>query len=311
MMTESLVPQIKNVIPISDSLFTRMNYQFATTISASQLDILFNANYGERNISPILQRIVVDPLAITDIELTKVSQLVLSVYVKKWDRMKSVYNIEYDTIHNYLDEYTESGSSSNTEETTGTTSETGKDTDHDTSVNTRTDNLSKVVDNTLTKKDTDVRTDNTTKTTDSTVTKNGTENEADSVYGFNSTASVNSESSQNTINNTTTDKGTVKDTGTVQDVLDTTSTGKTTTADTGTQKDDSTIDKLKNIERSGTNHQTVTDNGTKSKTYSHKGNIGNLTTQEMLKQELQLWEWNFIDSILTDVKDLLTLPIYL
>ena len=44
---------------------------------------------------------------------------------------------------------------------------------------------------------------------------------------------------------------------------------------------------------------------------SRIGNIGNITTQQMLNQEIELWKWNFINQVLEDVKQLTTLQIYI
>lgn len=46
------------------------------------------------------------------------------------------------------------------------------------------------------------------------------------------------------------------------------------------------------------------------RSYSHKGNIGNFTPQQLIKQEIELWRWNFIDEVLNDVKDFISIPIY-
>lgn len=43
----------------------------------------------------------------------------------------------------------------------------------------------------------------------------------------------------------------------------------------------------------------------------HKGNIGNLTPQQLITQEIELWRWNFIDEVLSDIKSMITLPIYI
>lgn len=48
----------------------------------------------------------------------------------------------------------------------------------------------------------------------------------------------------------------------------------------------------------------------RARRYSHKGNIGNFTPQQLIKQEIELWRWNFIDEVLNDVKDLISIPIY-
>lgn len=48
----------------------------------------------------------------------------------------------------------------------------------------------------------------------------------------------------------------------------------------------------------------------RARKYTHKGNIGNLTPQQLIQQEIDLWRWNFIEEVLNDVKNLITIPIY-
>lgn len=48
----------------------------------------------------------------------------------------------------------------------------------------------------------------------------------------------------------------------------------------------------------------------RARSYTHKGNIGNFTPQQLIKQEIELWRWNFIDEVLDDVKDFISIPIY-
>ena len=83
-------------------------------------------------------------------------------------------------------------------------------------------------------------------------------------------------------------------------------TGTLTNTDTGTQKDETTNKETitKNLSES------TTDNLTKTKSVSRIGNIGNITTQQMLTQEIELWKWSFIKEILDDVKDLCGLQLY-
>lgn len=48
----------------------------------------------------------------------------------------------------------------------------------------------------------------------------------------------------------------------------------------------------------------------RARKYTHKGNIGNLTPQQLIQQEIDLWRWNFIEEVLNDVKNFITIPIY-
>lgn len=44
---------------------------------------------------------------------------------------------------------------------------------------------------------------------------------------------------------------------------------------------------------------------------NHFGNIGNLTSQKQILEEINLWKWNYMQEILNDVKEFCTLPVYL
>lgn len=48
----------------------------------------------------------------------------------------------------------------------------------------------------------------------------------------------------------------------------------------------------------------------RARKYTHKGNIGNITPQQLIQQEIDLWRWNFIEEVLNDVKSFITIPIY-
>lgn len=264
------VPQIKTVIPLSNSIFSHMDYDFEF-ITASQLDIMFGANYGERAISPVLDRLVSNHNSITEEELQEVANLVLSVHSKKWDRYKEIYKIEYDNIHNYLDEYTESVDITENEDGSNSSTVTSSNTD--------------------TTSSTDVRTDDLTKTGSTSSTSTETDSGKDSIFGFNSTVATDANLNESSKSDESSDTSEVKESGTLTHDVETEKSMSGTKETTGTSSLESSTKK--------------------ERTFIHKGNIGNLTTQELIRQDIKLWEWNFIDSVLSDVKDLLTLPIYL
>lgn len=68
--------------------------------------------------------------------------------------------------------------------------------------------------------------------------------------------------------------------------------GTTTVSSTGTDVND------------GTNQETEDIIKTRA------GNIGVTTTQQMIQQERELWEWNFIDQLYRDIDSVLTLKVY-
>lgn len=400
--------KIKQILPLTNGLFTKMNYTFPEGITKANLDLIFLSNYGLRNPSPVVELIQgTYGQKLTSEELTQLAGSIVEMYSDRWDKLSGIYNIEYDPIHNYLDEWedeseeTLDGESSKTE--TGSTTygktqtETIQRTDNlttrdvleeDTSStrtddltktetrnlasgSTRTDNLSEEItygktdtrtDNLSESKTygrTDTRTDNLldTHSDSNSITDSGTG--SNNVYAFNSVDAVPTNSSASGNTHTETLGGTVSNTGTQQMVasgsdgqtntgtqthastgkderdntgtrtLSGTDTGTVTTADEGTESTVGEKDSTRTITNTGT--RTTGDqlstggidstsksiSGTEDATTNrdrsgrHFGNIGNLTSQKMILEEINLWKWNYMQEILSDVKEFCTLPVYL
>ena len=77
---------------------------------------------------------------------------------------------------------------------------------------------------------------------------------------------------------------------------------------THTTDDDRVIQGTKRT--TGTEGNESSSDRTRNREFTHLGNIGNQTTQQLLTEEIELWRWNFIQEVLNDVKDFLTLPVY-
>lgn len=100
--------RVKEVFPITNGLFSKMNYVFRAEVTKSSLDIMFVTDYGKRNTSSIIEYIQGDDnygKKLTDAQLTDLANIILEMYKEKWDKIGSIYDIEYDPIHNYLDEW--------------------------------------------------------------------------------------------------------------------------------------------------------------------------------------------------------------
>jgi hypothetical protein len=83
-----------------------MEYTFRAEVTKSGLDLLFIANYGKKNPSPIVETIQgEDEGLMDDTKLNLLAKTILEVYKPKWDKLADIYDIEYDPIHNYLDEW--------------------------------------------------------------------------------------------------------------------------------------------------------------------------------------------------------------
>lgn len=60
----------------------------------------------------------------------------------------------------------------------------------------------------------------------------------------------------------------------------------------------------------GTNTNDIANHEIEDITRTRAGNIGVTTTQQMLSQERELWNWNFINQMFKDIDSVLTLRIY-
>ena len=207
---------------------------------------------------------------LTPLELVQLASVINGMYKHKWDKMMAVAEMEYDPIHNYHDHLVEDIEYG--EEVDRTKSGSGSRS------NTRTDNLNEQT------------TDGRTITETRNLSNTGSNSVDNGVYGFNSSTSVGDTDSSGS--NSNTESGTVT----------TAHSGNLTTTNTGTQAD------------SGSNTYSETGgddtSGTRSREYTKTGNIGNISTQKLLNEELDLWKYNFILEMMRDVANFVSLPIY-
>lgn len=295
--------KIKTVIPKSNGIFSHMQYEFRAELTKANLDLMFYANYGLRSPSPIIEAIQDEPgEVLSSAELDALAAVILEMYKVKWDKLGDVYDIEYDPIHNYLDTWEdENNGTRNDSETDGyTRTDTYGHTVGDT--NLRTDNLTE----TVTYGKTETRTDNLTETEDVTTGTTGTGSGANNLYGFNSATAVGHDTNSSSNSSSETVDRDVHNTGTQATV----GSGTDATANTGTRTD------ARNIVNGGTDGRTYSE--TRSEAVAdhreregrHSGNIGNLTSQKQIAEEIALWKWKYMSEILNDVKEFCTLPLY-
>lgn len=100
------------------------------------------------------------------------------------------------------------------------------------------------------------------------------------IYGFNSASGVNSDS------------------------VVTASKNKQETERTGTYQNEMAYNS--EVERQGS-FETELEHNTEVHTH---GNIGVTTAQQMLTQEIELWKWNYFESVMADIDSVLTIKIY-
>lgn len=364
-------PEIRKLIPMTNGIFSQMTYQWREEITASQLDFLFLSKFGRRNPSPVVD-LVIDKFeldydhVLTQAALKDLADLLLMTFKPKWDKLSEIYDVEYDPIHNYLDQWEEEGEKENSRTDVNVQNRTDTLNTRVDRTNTRTDNLTETTDrdvdsestrtDNLTELETrdldssSLRTDNLSeqKTYNSTDTRTDNLEQHDSgsmgsrehlMQGLNSTTyqpadkDVFSGDNSNTRTNTGTQTNAKTGTDTIGNSGTQTVTGEdngtVTTTDTGTQETDGTIAEDITVHNTGTvgnvgadvttgsnsrvTRDDLTSDGSESTNRSgrHFGNIGNLTSQKQLKEEIELWKWNFVNEILEDAKQLLCLEVYL
>lgn len=113
-----------------------------------------------------------------------------------------------------------------------------------------------------------------------------------------------------TINDSVKDSGTVKATTDNQIYGFNSTTGKDSDSATGTNTTDMTNTRTSNNTDAIVKNDSETTNYHDTRTLTRSGNIGVTTTQQMIKSEIELWEWNFYKDVIVDVTHMLTLDTY-
>lgn len=284
-----MMKKIRNMFPLTDGLFEKMNYQFPSvfSITNTEMDLLFVTNYGMRSIAPVVA------VAYEDSEsgyVDTLASLILHMYKPKWDRLASLVTIEYDPIHNFSDDYREELTEGITGDETVTYNTT------DTNQNT-TDNDTVVSDGgserrTQSNQDSKTRTDNLSES----VEKEGEKN----IFGFNSVDAVGADTDASNITRANTGTRTIAGTG----------SGESTVYGGLTHTMDGTVTENGSKRKTGTEGTERSSDRERVREFTRIGNIGNITTQQLVNEEIKLWRWNFIQEVLNDVKDFLTIPVY-
>lgn len=278
--------KINEVFSPRGGLFQQMEYVFPEGISGLGLDIEFFTSYGERPVSPIVEYLLENETEFTSVLAT----LILQRYKFKWDKLQEVLAIEYNPIEPFNQTLDETANRAITDAKNNSYTENENA--------TRTDNLSESTSHGM--NTTSTRTNNLTESNNRNLTTGSNENINDKLYGFNSTTSVgdSDENSQSTV----TDSGTVTklNTGTQVDAVQ--NTGTDTVDNTGTQKND--------ILKNGINKTAQSTSDILARLAVRHGNIGNMSNQQLIRAEIDLWKWNFVAEVLDDVKEFTTIPIY-
>ena len=234
------------------------------------LDFMFYSDYGSKTISPIVENVLAGDTELSSEKITLLAQMLLARYKNSWDRQMAAAQAEYDPLHNYLDEYSESGSTTTDDITTDAKSETSHEDIVTSNSYTRTDNLSEGV--------------------TASASSSGSVGVDSARYGFNSAVAVPVSEDDQTSSDT--------------------SSNTSTTINTGTQTNAEARNEDWDLTRSESDRKVLDGESTHAKEGYHRGNIGNISTQKLLTEEIELWKWRFADTVLQDAAEFLALPLY-
>lgn len=286
--------KLNDVIPnwlLGEGIFSALNgfavpWQYEGI--ASELDLEYHGNIsGEKNISPLVNKIMEGDTLTSD-ELGKLASVIYTMNHVRWEKEFETMFYDYNPIENYS--MTETMSNDITEidygrQHTRTDNLTHKKTGSD--VNTKNLSHKKTGSDINSKNLTDKNTPNTTNT------------DAATVSGFNSSVGVPDRGNTSTMTGTDTTTHTGTDTVTYNTVDNDTGTDSVTY--NTTDKDSGTV----------TDNDTGTDTHTRNYTLTRTGNIGTLTSQQMIESQRNLFMWKFFyDVVFPDVDKVLTLSIY-
>lgn len=259
--------------PTDGGVFSPMsNAPWADTMSGTNLDILYlDGHSGERYCSNFINHRLNDSDVLSSDNRTLISNILWEMFGIQWTRLWATMKpSEYNPLTNYQMQETMEGT------------ENSK----------RTPDLTRGDTGTVQTTGQDKRTPNLTRNGTGTVNDNGssTNTNQNGIWGFNSSTSVPSDMSDGTATNENT---------TTRDLTET-ETGTDTTERTNTDT----------YNRSYTETGTDTTAGTSSRKLTRTGNIGTNTFQNLLKQERDIWMYNFFEQVFKDVDSVLTIPIY-
>ena len=274
------------------------------TVNEARLNDMYGLSRQNKILSPLAYSIYFEVTYQEshklDTPTNTLAEMAMVEFGEKWTRLWAARSMEYNPIENY--NMIESGSDTNTKTGSISRSDTGTVTD----THTGTDTLAKTGEETHSKGGSEVHTFAGKEKTTNTVTSNttGTDN---GVYGFNSATAVPSDTSTGTqtgLSDSELEFTNRTNTDSFNNRVDT--DGFTNRQDTQTKN--LTDTETRNLS-GGETYNNVKDKLDHSLTRS--GNIGVTTTQQMLEQELNIWDvFDFFEIVFKDIDSILLLDIY-
>lgn len=295
--------------------------------SSADLDMLYLLDRsGEKLAGPLLTKQMADG-ALSETVKGKIASVIWSKFGLYWSKLWDLATVEYNPIENYDMTETHTGTETGLKTPTdwkSTETQTPMDweeTETQTPTNWKTTETQTPTEwkETETQTPTDWKSTETQTPTDWKSTTEGLDTDNAStttsgVFGFNSSEAVPANTQETSAKNkseteqTGTFETETEQTGTYQTERERTGTFETETEQTGTFSTSTqrTGTYETETEQSGTFEEKMTYNTT----LQRHGNIGVQTTSDMISKELELWKWNFFDTVMADIDSVIALSLY-
>ncbi len=253
-------------------------------IGSDTLDIEFVSNYGNCFIAGFVKTLlsVSGKSKLDDTDVIMLSNYLYDKNKVAWNKLYELTKLEYNPVENY----------NRTETETITDSKTSTENNTYDKTLTETRNETNTANGSVNEEGTAKSTVDEDRATDSETNADSKSN----VYGFAGGVTGVPDKSNNEHSRTV-----------ATDALDSTTTG--------TDSRDTTTSNTNELDSTGSHTGKDTEaksgevTGEANKESVIKGNIGVTTTQQMIQSEIDLWKWNFYDTIMEDVKNMICLQV--
>ena len=254
------------------------------------LDLAYHGNHGDRIITPLVKKLLDTTNVLSTANKQRLANVIFNLFKDKWTHEYALLLAEYDPISNYdmLEQETPAEITHTITPAETTTTNTPAETTETITPAETTETVTPAeTTETVTPTETTQTVTPAETTTNTKPAKTVTEN---SVSAFNSANYVS--------DNKTVIEGDINDKGSESITVNHAGTNKLEVDTAGNTKVE--------VDTAGSDVITVQH----GRTLTRKGNIGVTTTQQMMSSEIELWQWNFYESVFKDIDSVLTLYIY-
>ena len=274
---------------VGEGIFSELS-KLSVPWSTNSIDLdleYFGNHSGDKIISPLVSKLLVDDKLTSD-SITRLASIIFSLNGDNWSRLYSALQEEYKALQNY------NGDETRTVTTTDTGTDTFSHTDNET--NTLNDSSS----NTRTGSESLESSGSDSLSKTGTVGSQGSNLSDNNVFGFNSSSSVPSDNSNSSNESTDT-----------YNLSDKTSYGKKDTKVYNNVSDSGSRESTNTVSNESSDTETKDLQTNTSETFHREGNLGVITSQQMLESEFELrMNYRFFDVVFADVDKTLALQLY-